>query len=129
MTVEGLLRELQQLIYERPELRDCELRFAYQPHYPLYEDLGELVQPAQLYPCAITPKIAAEYELDKGMNYVLLAADETLDMIMDNDPQFFETMDEAEDAASDPSKEYVYLTGGIDSGYLPGAAARQMGWR
>jgi hypothetical protein len=129
MTVEGLLRELQQMIEDRPELRDAELRFAYQPTYPLYEDLSELHIPAEKMLCMISPEIRKEYDLEDDMHYILLAEDQTVHDALDtDDPQFFATYDEAEDAASQ-GEPYIYLSGGIDNGYLPGDISRQIGWR
>lgn len=124
MNVNGLIEELTRLAEDGHG--DAEIRMAYQPHYPLYESVGEVGTPQEPHFINLThPDPDVHGDLEPGW-YV------TSEDFPEDEPLNGLTPlpDEAacERWVANNATPYIYLGGGYDNGYLDSEGRRQLGW-
>ncbi len=127
MTVRGLMEELDRLTNDGHG--DAEVRMAYQPHYPLYESVGEVGVPEAPHFFHLTPghPLVEDTDLSPGW-YV------TSDTFPDDGEEPLNGIDPLPDEEAcirwteDNHARYIYLGGGYDNGYLDSEGRRQLGW-
>ena len=116
MTVQELINELEGA---NP---DAEVRIAQQPQWPFEYDINEVFDMGNYDP-------RADFEVYRADDGWYIGRDDG------DEGGPFETDDEAEEAISKllsksgADESVVYLSEGRQLGYLPGAAAKALGWR
>lgn len=107
MTLNELIAQLQDLAVE---YGDHEVRLAYQPNWPFEYTLGRVA--------AVN---VHQGDIDHAREFVRSRDGE--------DEEVIEARSEIERMENDPEARVVYIGEGSHIGYLPSAAAQQLGWR